>query len=229
MITIHAIKKSYNQKVALNIDHLTIKDGESVGIVGNNGAGKTTLFRSILDLIQLDEGFISIEGKDVKQSDHWKFSLNAFIDESFLISFLKPMEYLEFVGKTLGLEKSQIKLSLERFSDLVNDDISKNKKLIRNLSTGSKIRVGLLAAFLGDPKIILLDEPFAHLDPSSQARLRKVLKNLNEEGKTIVLSSHNLQNVMEVSGRVILIENGEIRSDRQVSEQTLNELSAYFE
>lgn len=229
MISFHQVKKSYNEKLALNIEELRIKAGESIGIVGNNGAGKTTLFRSILDLIKLEEGFVSLDGKDVAGSDHWKTILNAFIDESFLIEFLKPKEYLDFVGQTLGLSKQEVKMHLERFQDINNEDIQLNKKLIRDLSTGSKIRVGLLAAFIGDPKIILLDEPFAHLDPSSQSRLRKIIRSLHQEGKTIILSSHNLQNVMEVSDRVILIEDGMVKKDEPVNETTLNELSKYFE
>jgi ABC-2 type transport system ATP-binding protein len=228
MISLHKIKKTYNDKVALDIDFLNIKKGECVGIVGNNGAGKTTMFRAILDLIELDEGFVSIDGSDVAGSDHWKAILNAFIDESFLINFLKPLEYLNFVGKTLDLSREAVKEHLNGFKDISNQDIAGNSKMIRDLSTGSKIRVGLLAAFLGDPKIILLDEPFAHLDPSSQSRLCEILRLLHARGITILLSSHNLQNVLEVSDRIILIENGKVQQDQAVNETTHSQLSAYF-
>ena len=228
MIQINQATKKFDEKVALSIDQVDIREGECVGIVGNNGAGKTTLFRSMLDLLPLDVGEIQIDGQPVAQSDHWKGTLNAFIDESFLIEFLRPSEYLEFVGKTLKLSKDEIAQHLHSFSDLVNEDITSGKKLIRDLSAGSKVRVGLLAAFLGQPRYILLDEPFAHLDPSSQAKLRKVLLDLRSAGKTIILSSHNLQNVLEVCSRVLLIESGLIKEDCMVDEAAISQLDAYF-
>lgn len=229
MIQINQVKKQFDQKIALNIAGLSINEGECVGIVGNNGAGKTTLFRALLDLIRLDEGSIELDGHSVAQSDHWKGILNPFIDESFLIEFLKPIEYLQFIGNTMGLNDKQVQQYLTEMELLVNEDIMQNKKLIRDLSTGSKVRVGLLAAFLGNPKYILLDEPFAHLDPSSQSRLRKVIRTMHASGKTVILSSHNLQNVMEVCSRVILIEAGKVVADHEVTESAIAELNAYFE
>ena len=229
MIHVQQALKQFDEKVALDIPDLEIKTGECVGIVGNNGAGKTTLFRAMLDLLPLDSGQITLDGRAVAQSDHWKGVLNPFIDESFLIGFLHPLEYLEFIGKTVGVDKTEVSKYLTAQEDLVNEDILSGRKLIRDLSTGSKVRVGLLAALLGDPKYILLDEPFAHLDPTTQARLRRVIKQHHATGRTIILSSHNLQNVMEVCTRVILIEQGKVIADQKVDEMAHSELQAYFE
>ena len=227
MIAVNNVKKSFDGKLALNIEELETGYGESIGVVGNNGAGKTTFFKSILDLIQPDEGEIKIESKNVRKSDQWQSHLNAFIDETFLIDFLKPKEYLSFVLKTKDSPISVEQL-LEKYGEFSNTDIDESKKLIRDLSTGTKVRIGVLSLLAGNPKFLILDEPFAHLDPTSQARLRKLIKKLKEEGKTVIVSSHNLHNIAESCERVILIESGEVKHDVQVSESTMKDLHNYF-
>lgn len=230
IIEIKNVKKRYNGKQALNVDSLQIKSGECVGVVGNNGAGKSTLFRAIVDLVKPDEGVVWIADEPVQQSQHWKNLLHAFLDESFLISFMRPDEYFLFIGKTAGLNKEMTKTQLARYPELMNEDIAGSTKLIRELSTGSKIRVGILAALLGNPKILILDEPFAHLDPGSQARLGKLLKRLyTEEGMAVLLSSHNLHNIAQVCSRIVLIENGMVVDDRRADEEAVQALSGYFE
>lgn len=228
MLTIKNLAKDFDGKLALDIQELTIQQGECVGIVGNNGAGKTTLFRTTLDLIKPGRGSVEIFGQKVQGSDHWKGQVHAFVDESFLIDFLKPIEYLNFIAKTIGVGKEDVKRLLEHYSDFVNDDIRENKKMIRELSTGSKIRVGVLSTLIGDPKLIILDEPFAHLDPTSQARLMKMVRTKAAEGVTMILSSHNLQSVVDVCSRIVLIEAGQIKRDLSTSQGTLEELEAYF-
>ena len=227
MIAVNNVKKSFDGKLALNIEELETGYGESIGVVGNNGAGKTTFFKSILDLIQPDEGEIKIESKNVRKSDQWQSHLNAFIDETFLIDFLKPKEYLSFVLKTKDSPISVEQL-LEKYGEFSNTDIDESKKLIRDLSTGTKVRIGVLSLLAGNPKFLILDEPFAHLDPTSQARLRKLIKKLKEEGKTVIVSSHNLHNIAESCERVILIESGEVKHAVQVSESTMKYLHNYF-
>lgn len=227
MIRIKNLKKSFNGKQALAIESLEINHGECVGIVGNNGAGKTTLFKSILDLVKPDGGYVSVEGELVSESDSWQNHLNAFIDESFLVEFLKPKEYLKFV---LEAKKSKISVSdlLVRFSDFSNSDIDESKKFIRDLSTGTKVRIGVLSLLAGDPKYIIMDEPFAHIDPTSQVRLRKLIRAQKEEGRSVIVSSHNLQNIAESCDRVILIENGSVKYDVAVNPVSMKELDDYF-
>ncbi|HCX22126.1 MAG: ATP-binding protein [Flammeovirgaceae bacterium] len=228
ILSVKKVQKSFKKKQALNIERLDIEKGELIGIVGNNGAGKTTLFRAILDLLKLDSGVIWIGDDVVAGSMHWKKMLHAFLDESFLIEFLKPNEYFEFIGKTLGMDKKQVKAQLDLYPELHNEDILESSKLIRELSTGSKVRVGLLATLLGDPEMILLDEPYAHLDPSSQAKLSKLIKQLNEKGTTVILSSHNLHNVAQICSRIVLIEAGEVIKDEAVSDRVITEVNQYF-
>jgi len=228
MIEIKNLKKSFNGIVALDIPALQINPGESVGLVGNNGAGKTTFFKSILDLLKPDNGYVSVEGAHVNDSADWQNHLNAFIDESFLIEFLKPKEYLSFILKMknspVGVEEL-----VSNYADFSNTDIDQNKKYIRDLSTGTKVRIGVLSLLAGDPKYIIMDEPFAHIDPTSQAKLRKLIKAQKEQGRCVIVSSHNLQNIAESCERVILIEAGQIKYDVEVNDVNMKKLGDYFE
>ena len=228
MIKVKNLQKEFNGVLALDIEDLEIRPGECVGVVGNNGAGKTTFFKSILDMLKPDKGYISIEGVHVSVSTEWQNHLNAFIDESFLIEFLKPKEYLSFV---LEMKHSDVSLEdlLEQYSDLSNRDIDESKKYIRDLSTGTKVRIGVLSLLSGNPKYIIMDEPFAHLDPSSQAKLRRLIKQQKEEGRCVIVSSHNLQNIAESCDRVILIENGKVKYDVEVNEKNMKMLDTYFD
>lgn len=228
MIKIQNLRKSFNGIPALNIEDLEIHPGECVGIVGNNGAGKTTFFKSVLDLLKPDTGFVSVEDVHVNISADWQNHLNAFIDESFLIEFLKPKEYLTFI---LKMKNSQFGVEelLVRYSDFSNKDIDENKKYIRDLSTGTKVRIGVLSLLAGDPKYMIMDEPFAHLDPTSQAKLRKLIREQKEDGRCVIVSSHNLQNIAESCDRVILIEAGKVKYDVVVNDENMRTLGEYFD
>lgn len=227
MIRIKNLEKSFNGKKALHIESLEISQGECVGIIGNNGAGKTTLFKSILDLLKPDSGYVSVEGDVVNESDNWQTHLNAFIDESFLIEFLRPKEYLKFVLESTKSSFSAEEL-LRKFGEFSNNDIDESKKFIRDLSTGTKVRIGVLSLLAGDPKYLIMDEPFAHIDPTSQVRLRKLIRTQKEEGRSVIVSSHNLQNITESCDRVVLIEEGRVKYDVQVNEDSMKELADYF-
>lgn len=227
MIEVKNLKKSFNGIDALNIKFLEIKQGECVGIVGNNGAGKTTFFKSVLDLIKPDEGYVSIEGSHVNLSSDWQNHLNAFIDESFLIEFLKPKEYLSFILKMKSSEFTVDEL-LTNYAEFSNKDIDASVKYIRDLSTGTKIRIGVLSLLAGDPKYIIMDEPFAHLDPTSQSKLRKLIRDQKAMGRCVIVSSHNLQNISESCDRVILIEEGKVKYDVDVNEKSMKQLEEYF-
>ncbi|WP_436514359.1 ATP-binding cassette domain-containing protein [Ekhidna sp. To15] len=228
MIKIQNLRKSFGGVPALNIENLEIHPGECIGIVGNNGAGKTTFFKSVLDLLKPDTGFVSVEDVHVNISADWQNHLNAFIDESFLIEFLKPKEYLTFI---LKMKNSQFGVEelLAEYSDFSNKDIDENKKYIRDLSTGTKVRIGVLSLLAGDPKYMIMDEPFAHLDPTSQAKLRKLIRAQKEIGRSVIVSSHNLQNIAESCDRVILIEAGQVKYDVEVNEENMRKLGEYFD
>ena len=229
MISFNNLKKSYSRNVVLEINSLDIPKGQAFGLVGNNGAGKTTLFSLLLDLIKPTKGKVLNNNIDVKESEDWKSFTSAFLDESFLISYLLPEEYFYFIGDLRGVSKREVDSFLNQFEDLFNGEILGGKKYIRDLSKGNQKKVGIIAALIGSPKIIILDEPFANLDPTTQIRLKKIIKKLAEERETTVLvSSHDLQDVTEVSERIVLLEKGKIVRDIKTDSKTLKELEEYF-
>ena len=229
MIQISNLSKIYSDVTVLNIDSLTIPQGESFGLVGNNGAGKTTLFRLILDLIEANSGNVTIDDAPVARRDEWKSIVGSFLDEGFLIDFLTPEEYFKFVGKLYNKSEGDIALFLEGMKDFFNDEILSDKKLIRDLSKGNQKKVGIAAALISDPKILILDEPFTALDPSSQIRLKRLLNDLQEKDHmTMLISSHDLNHVTEVCKRTVVLEKGKIVRDIQTSKDTLEQLESYF-
>jgi len=213
----------------LDIPGLTIAPGESFGLVGNNGAGKTTFFRLILDLIEPTKGEVKIEGQTVMRNDAWKTITGSFLDEGFLIDFLTTEEYFSFVGKLHHKSEGDIALFLDGMKDFFNDEILGTKKLIRDYSKGNQKKIGIAAALIGDPKILILDEPFTALDPSSQIRLKRFLIDLQTRlNMTMLISSHDLNHVTEVCKRTVVLEKGKVVRDLQTNEDTLKELEEYF-
>ena len=229
MIEIRNITKTYNKETVLNIDSLEINSGQTFGLVGNNGAGKTTLFSTLLDLIKPTTGEVLNNGINVRTSEDWKSFTSAFLDESFLISYLMPEEYFYFVGELRNFSKKQVDDFLTDFEDLFNGEILGGKKYIRDLSKGNQKKVGIVATLIGDPEVVVLDEPFANLDPTTQIRLKKIIKNLSQKvGVTVLVSSHDLQDVTEVSDRIVLLEKGLVIKDIKKTKKTLKDLESYF-
>jgi len=229
MILLQNLKKTYKSNIVLSIDNLEILQGQSFGLVGNNGAGKTTLFRIILDLIRASDGTVHIEGNDVSQTEEWKKHTGSFIDEKFLIDYLTPEEYFDFLSKVYGLGKDDLEIFLLQFKELFNDEVLGHKKYIRDLSKGNKKKVGVAAALIGNPNLVLLDEPFENLDPTSQIRLKKIIKDyMKERNVTFMISSHDLNHVTEMCNRIVLLEKGEVRMDEMVNDDTRGQLNAYF-
>jgi ABC-type multidrug transport system, ATPase component len=228
-IEIKNLVKRFGDKVALDIPELNIEEGTLLGLVGNNGAGKTTLFRMILDLLKADSGFVLSKGVDVCKSEDWKTYTGSFIDNRFLIEYLTPEEYFHFIGGTYGLTKDEIKLRLKPFSRFMNNEILGQKKYIRSFSAGNKQKIGIMAAMMIRPEVLILDEPFNFLDPSSQIEIRDMILKLNKEQKTTVLiSSHNLNYTTDISSRVVLLEKGIIKKDISNSPEAIEELNNYF-
>lgn len=229
MIQITDLQKTYNGVTVLNIPALTIPQGESVGLVGNNGAGKTTFFRLILDLIEPTAGEVQIDEQKVMRNDAWKMTTGSFLDDGFLIDFLTTEEYFNFVGKLYNKSEGDIALFLDSMKDFFNDEILGTKKLIRDFSKGNQKKIGIAAALIGDPKILILDEPFTALDPSSQIRLKRFLTDLQTRfNMSMLISSHDLNHVTEVCKRIVVLEKGLIVKDLQTDEDTLKELESYF-
>jgi ABC-2 type transport system ATP-binding protein len=229
-IHITNLKKCFGENVAVDIDTYTIQQGTMMGLVGNNGAGKTTLFRLMLDLLKADEGQVCFDEQNVTGTEDWKRTTGAFIDDGFLIDYLTPEEYFDFVGKISGLTKDDVTQRLAAFEKLMNGEILGQKKLIRNLSAGNKQKVGIIGAMLNHPQLLILDEPFNFLDPSSQNHTKQLLTDYNKEtGATIIVSSHNLTHTVDISSRIALMEHGRlIRDLDNVDGSAGQELNDYF-
>lgn len=229
MIEIIDLKKEYHGTIVVNIPELKIKKGESIGLVGNNGAGKTTLFRMILDLIRPDRGEVLSKETNVSKSEKWKDYTGSYLDEGFLIDYLTPEEYFYFIGGLHNKNKAQIDNELEELSEFFNGEILATGKYIRDLSKGNHTKVGIAACIIQSPELIILDEPFANIDPSTQIRLKNILKTLNNEKQiTSIISSHDLSHITEVCNRILLLEKGKIVRDIATNSNTLKELEEYF-
>ena len=229
MIKTNSLTKIYGDKTALSIDQLEIPTGQSFGLVGNNGAGKTTFFSLLLDLIKASSGEIISNKIAVAKSEEWKNFTSAFIDDSFLIGYLTPEEYFYFVGSLRGIDQKEIDLFLKEYADFFNDEILNQKKYLRDFSKGNQKKVGLVATFIGKPKVIILDEPFANLDPTTQIKLKQLIHKKSEDKElTLLISSHDLNHLTEVCNRIVLLEKGSVIMDKETTAKTLQELEDYF-
>lgn len=229
MIEVKGLSKKYKGVEVLNIPEMKIEKGESFGLVGNNGAGKTTFFRMILDLIRPTSGEVLSKEIAVSKSEEWKFYTGSFLDESFLIDYLTPDEYFNFLASLHKYSQGDLDEFLTQFHDLFNDEILGKTKYIRDLSKGNQKKVGVVAALMGNPEILVLDEPFANLDPTTQIRLKTLLRELRDKHQmTMLISSHDINHVTEVCERIVILEKGIIQKDIQTSESTLKDLEEYF-
>ncbi|SDR76004.1 ABC-2 type transport system ATP-binding protein [Formosa sp. Hel1_31_208] len=229
MIETTNLSKSYGSKTVLKIDNLSIPKGQSFGLVGNNGAGKTTYFSLLLDLIKPSSGQIQSNNILVHESEDWKPFTSAFIDESFLIGYLTPEEYFYFIGELRGQNKADVDNLVSQFEDFFHGEILGQKKYLRDLSKGNQKKAGIVAALIGNPEVIILDEPFANLDPTTQIRLKGIIKNLAEkQGVTVLVSSHDLLHVTDVCERIVVLEKGEVVKDLETNDATLKELEVHF-
>lgn len=213
-LTLENVKKSYGKQVVLEVDHYDIHPGEVVGLVGNNGAGKTTLFRIVLDLIRPDSGYARIGGIPTAHSEKWKDFTGAYIDEGFLIDYLTPDEYFRFIARINNMPDARLQERLRAFDHFMNGELLGSRTLIRNLSAGNKQKTGIIAAMLHQPRLLMLDEPFNFLDPSSQHAMKYLLTDYQRQtGSTVVVSSHNLTHTFDIATRITLLEHGHIIRD----------------
>ena len=229
MIKVTELTKKYGAQTVLDLPNLEIPKGQSFGLVGNNGAGKTTFFSLMLDLIQPTTGSIVSNGVEVRSSEAWKPFTSAFIDETFLIGYLTPEEYFYFIGELRGQTRADVDALLEGFEDFFHGEILRQKKYLRDLSKGNQKKVGITATFIGNPEVVVLDEPFANLDPTTQIRLKKIIRELSAKREvTALISSHDLVHVTEVCERIVVLDKGQIVKDIQTSPETLKELETFF-
>lgn len=229
MIEIQNLVKRYKKEEVLSIGQFSLPAHAITGLVGNNGAGKTTWFKLILDLIPASEGEVLFEGQDVSVHQNWKYKVGAYLDEDFLIDYLRPSEYFDFLCRIRNLSKEDLQQHLRKFEGFIPEETINAKKYIRDLSKGNKKKIGIVSALLGSPSLVLLDEPFENLDPTSQFQLKKIIDHFyKESGVSFFISSHDLYHVAEISDRIIILEQGKIHKDMQVTDSTKKELDEYF-
>jgi ABC-2 type transport system ATP-binding protein len=229
MIHVKDLTKDYSGETVLNIPELVINKGESFGLVGNNGAGKTTLFRCVLDLIRPTTGSVFSDGNDVAKKEGWKKYTGSYLDDGFLIDFLTPEEYFRFVADVYNLSEGDLQQFYADFEDFFNNEIIGKKKLIRDLSSGNRQKIGIASALMPGPEVLVLDEPFNSLDPTTQIRLKNLLNKLQSEKEiTMLISSHDLNHITEVCNRIVILHEGKIVHDLQRTEDTLKILEEYF-
>lgn len=229
MITVHNLTKQYGANIVLNIPELSIPQGQTFGLVGNNGAGKTTLFSLLLDLIEATTGYIQIGDNVVSRNENWKSAVSAYIDETFLIGYLTPEEYFYFLGELRGMNKPSVDEFIQPFTTFFNGEIIGVKKYIRDLSKGNQKKVGIVGAMIGNAPIVVLDEPFANLDPTTQIVLKNIIKERSKiSDVTFLISSHDLMHTTEVCSRIVVLNKGVVVKDLATNEATLVELENYF-
>lgn len=230
ILTIENLKKIYNGNTVLDIESLHITEGELVGLVGNNGAGKTTLLRLVLDLIEANSGYVESYGRKVNESEAWKEYTGSYIDGRFLIDFLTPEEYFSFIADVYGIDDETLKERLAQFESFMHGEIMDTKKYLRDFSQGNRQKIGIIGAMIVQPKVLLLDEPFNYLDPSSQMAIAHMIQRIcKEQGTTVVISSHNLNFVADISSRILLLEKGHLVKDLVNTDgAAIAELNEYF-
>ncbi|MDG2503501.1 MAG: ABC transporter ATP-binding protein [Flavobacteriaceae bacterium] len=229
MISVESLSKKYGGLNVLDLQELTIPKGEIFGLIGNNGAGKTTFFSLLLDLIESTSGTVLINEINVQKSEAWKPFTSAFIDESYLIGYLTVEEYYHFIGALRGMTKEEVDAFVVPFEPFFNSEVLNQKKYLRDFSKGNQKKAGIIGALIGHPELVILDEPFANLDPTTQIRLKNILKEeAKKHGTTFLISSHDLTHVTEVCERIVLLEKGVILKDIKTTASTQKELENYF-
>ena len=230
-ITIQNLTKKFGDKTAVCIPEFHLTHNEIVGLVGNNGSGKTTFFRLLTDLTKADTGEVLLNGINPAHSEAWKAHTGVYLDESFLIDYLTPEEYFNFIATVSGISSATLQQRLQTFESFMNGEIIGTKKLIRNFSAGNKQKIGIIAAMLSTPTFLILDEPFNFLDPSGQNALKQIICNYGKQNNTtVIISSHNLHHTIDISTRIVLLEDGNIINDfTDVDADAKNRLEVYFQ
>lgn len=222
--------KSFGDVTAVDIPKFTIEEGDFLGIVGNNGAGKTTFLRLMLDLAKADTGSISLFGTDPSKYEDWKTATGAYLDAGFLIDFLTPEEYFDFIAKASNLPEEDLRNRLAAMEPFMDGEVLGKSKYIRSYSAGNKQKIGIASALINMPRLLILDEPFNFLDPSSQISLKDLLSKFHKAtNATIIISSHNLQHVADICSHIVVMEHGSFVKDVDCGESNaLKELNEYF-
>lgn len=209
MIKVENVTKKYGSHVAVNNISFTVDDGEIVGFLGPNGAGKTTTMNMITGFIEASSGTIEINGYDIsKKAKKAKREIGYMPETTPLYYDLTPREFISYMAELKGVSNKTRKEDVQKILKEVNIEDVQNK-LIRNLSRGYKQRVSLAGALVGNPKVLILDEPTVGLDPKQVIQIRNLIKTLGKD-HTIILSSHILSEVSQICQKVVIINKGNL-------------------
>ena len=214
-ITIEKVNKFYGKQQALADVSFSLKKGEVVGFLGPNGAGKSTLMKIICCYLQQDSGKVQVCDLDTQEQDLLvKAKIGYLPEHNPLYPNMFVKEYLSFVGRIYKIYN--LKNRITEIIEQTGLSIEQSKK-IGELSKGFKQRVGLAAALIHNPKILILDEPTTGLDPNQLVEIRNLIKEVGRD-KTILLSTHIMQEVDKMCNRVIIINKGKIVDDKQIAD-----------
>ena len=212
-LTFESVKKKYGSFEVLSIDGVSFTSGETIGIVGKNGAGKSTFLRVMTGLSSIDAGRVLLDGKSICESEDWRDDCGVFLDESFLIEFYTPNEYLDFAGCLRHLSRGEVVARKLEYADFFHGEVIGTHKLIRELSAGNRKKLGIAGALLSNPSMLILDEPFSDLDPQGRRWLLDKVKDHRRRNGLIVVTSHDLHVIEELADRIIMLDAGKIIRD----------------
>ena len=225
MITIEHINKSFGAQQVLKDVSLEIPAGQVLGLLGPNGAGKSTLMKILIGLWKADSGSVSVPPRIGYLPEN-----NPLYEEMYVTEYLQFMASLT-ASKASGLTGEASRKAKRSYSAAVNELIERvgltpeRHKHIRELSKGYRQRVGLAQALLGDPQLLILDEPTTGLDPNQLVEIRALIRSLGKD-RTVILSTHIMQEVREMCDRVVILDHGQIKADKPINE--IKDLEALF-
>ena len=211
MIEIKNVSKTYNgKKLALDKVSFTVNDGEIFAFIGHNGAGKTTLIKSIVGILEFNEGDILINGKSIKKDPIACKKEIAYIpDNPDLYENMKAIDFINFICDMYEANKEERNKNIKKYADILelSDNLGDE---ISSFSHGMKQKVALIAALSHDPKILIMEEPFVGLDPKAVYDMKNIMKDMVKENKTIFYSTHILDVAEKICDRVAIIKSGKI-------------------
>ena len=220
-ININTVNKFYGKQQALTDVSFSLNKGEIVGFLGPNGAGKSTLMKIITCYLEQDSGKVQVCNLDtIEENLKVKAKIGYLPEHNPLYSDMYIKEYLTFVGRIYKVENLN-----NRITEIIQQTglTSQQSKRIEALSKGFKQRVGLAAALIHNPEILILDEPTTGLDPNQLLEIRNLIKEVGKD-KTVLLSTHIMQEVDKMCNRVIIINKGEIVDDQLISNYQKNNI-----
>ena len=210
MLNIEHLTKAYGEKKAVDNLSLHIAPGEIYGFIGHNGAGKTTTLKSVVGILQFDAGEITIDGISIKENPLECKRRFAYIpDNPDLYDYMTGIKYLNFIADIFGVGANERQARLRKYADAfeLTDDLAQP---IAAYSHGMKQKLAIIAAWLHEPKLILMDEPFVGLDPKASHLLKEMMREVCDEGGAIFFSTHVLEVAEKLCDKVAIIKGGRL-------------------